>query len=169
MEGMRTFLFDIDGVIHNGGTEIPGAARALAALRGSGRQVLFLTNNATKTPEDVVALFASFGAEATPDEVMTSAVAAADYLRAAGQEGRLVGKQVYVVGMRALQNIVASVGDELGTFSTFGGEDDAPKGRADVVQEFNPSLSPPPEDVPPPRSAPTTTSTTTSWRGRRTT
>lgn len=136
---MRTFLFDIDGVIHNAGTEIPGAAAALEKLRAAGKKVLFMTNNATKSPEDIVALFATFGAHALPEEIMTSAVATADYLKSQG----LAGKRVYVVGMPALVAVV----QERAGLETFGGEEEALKTREDFMSDLAPGLDPPAETV----------------------
>jgi len=139
MQRINTFLFDIDGVIHNLGIEVPGAAAALNKLRAAGKKVLFMTNNATKTPEDIVALFDTFGAKASTDEVMTSAVATAEYLKSQN----LHGKRVYVVGMNALANVI----QERAGLETFGGEEEASKGREEVLSELVPGLDPPPETV----------------------
>lgn len=136
---MRAFIFDIDGVIHVNGTEVPGAAEALDALRASGKKVLFMTNNATKTPEDVLAVFAKFGAKAEAAEVMTSSAAAANYLESCG----LLGRKVYVVGMPALaETLRASAG-----VVAFGADEDVGKTREDALRDFLPSLSPPAEEV----------------------
>lgn len=132
---MRTFIFDIDGVIHNAGKPIAGAAEALAALRANNKKVMFMTNNATKSPADVVELFAKFGAIAHVEEVMTSAVAAGDFL----SKNLLKGQNVYVVGMKAL---VSSLREQAGVHA-FGGPDDSSKTREDVVQGFLPELDPP--------------------------
>jgi len=136
---MQVFMFDIDGVIHVSGKEVPGAGATLAALRAAGKTVMFMTNNATKTPEDVVTTFAQFGAVAKPEEVMTSGIAAADYLQSRG----LAGKAVYVVGMNALAETLKARAHVL----SFGGEEDTFKSREDMLEDFFPSLSPPANEV----------------------
>lgn len=136
---MRSFIFDIDGVIHVAGKPVSGAAETLAALRASGKKVMFMTNNATKTPDQVVATFTKIGAVADVSEVMTSAVAAADYLERQGLRGR----PVYVAGMAALaQALREGAGVE-----PFGADDDAPKTHDDALRDFMPAMSPPAEDV----------------------
>jgi len=136
---MQAFIFDIDGVIYTGSGPIPGAAEALAALRKAGKTVRFMTNNATKTPEDIVAAFAKVGALVHPEEVMTSALAAGRYLDRRG----LRGSRVYVAGMSALADALR----DLAGVVTFGGDDDSTKTRADVLKEFVPAMSPPPHEV----------------------
>lgn len=44
-----TFLFDCDGVLWSGDDLIPGAASVLEKLRAQGKQVVFVTNNASKS------------------------------------------------------------------------------------------------------------------------
>ncbi|HEX9642526.1 MAG TPA: HAD-IIA family hydrolase [Acidimicrobiia bacterium] len=47
-------VLDVDGVVHVGGRGVPGAAGALHALRTAGMRLLFVTNNSTRTRQDVV-------------------------------------------------------------------------------------------------------------------
>lgn len=137
--GMRAFIFDIDGVIHVAGTPVKGAAETLASLRAAGKKVIFMTNNATKTPDDVIEAFAKMGIAAEADEVMTSAVAAADFLESRG----LRGKAVYVAGMAALAQALS----ERAGVRTFGADADARKTREDAVRDFLPALEPPADVV----------------------
>ena len=41
------YFFDLDGTIFLGEALLPGAAETIAALRGAGRRVIFLSNNPT--------------------------------------------------------------------------------------------------------------------------
>lgn len=72
--GHDLLLLDLDGVLYRGPHVVPGAAQAL-------RQVdlprAFVTNNASRTPEDVAAQLNGLGIEARPDQVTTSAQAGA--------------------------------------------------------------------------------------------
>ncbi|MGX7679622.1 HAD-IIA family hydrolase [Jatrophihabitans sp. DSM 45814] len=73
-------LLDLDGVVYVGAQAIPGAPAALAAARGQGMRLAFVTNNASRTPEQVAALLTGMEVPAQPSEVITSSHAAAHYL-----------------------------------------------------------------------------------------
>jgi len=64
------------------GTAIPGAADAVARLRGAGEQVAFFTNNSSPLLADHVAHLAAAGIETDPASILTSAQAAASVLPA---------------------------------------------------------------------------------------
>lgn len=77
-----TIVFDLDGVLYVDREGVPGAGDALRALQGAGFELVYATNNATKTPDTVVRhLEERTGFTADPDAVVTSAMAAAEYLR----------------------------------------------------------------------------------------
>lgn len=73
-------LVDLDGVVQLDAQPIDGAAEALARARRAGSHIVFLTNNAARTPADVVERLGRFGVAARVDEVMTSALATARLL-----------------------------------------------------------------------------------------
>jgi 4-nitrophenyl phosphatase len=75
-----TWVIDLDGVIWLAQEPIPGSAEAVARLRESGTAVLFATNNALPTLGDLVDQLAAVGITATPDDLVTSAQAAASLL-----------------------------------------------------------------------------------------
>jgi len=139
MQRMEAFIFDIDGVIHVAGTPVPGAPEALAALEKAGKRVMFMTNNATVTPESVVERFRSFGAVARPEQVMTSAIAAAAFLNSRRLEGQLV----YVIGMDSLVDELSSRAG----VRAFGASEDGGKTKEDAFREFKLAMVPPPEEV----------------------
>ncbi len=59
-------LLDLDGVLYRWPEPIPGAADAVATLRDVGKRVAFVTNNASRTPEEVAERLASVGVHAEP-------------------------------------------------------------------------------------------------------
>lgn len=71
---------DLDGVVWRGRSPVTGAAGGVAALRDAGLRVAFLTNNSYATAASYVERLAAVGVEATPDDVLTSAQAAAALL-----------------------------------------------------------------------------------------
>jgi 4-nitrophenyl phosphatase len=70
------WVLDLDGVVWLGDEAIPGAADAVARLRGAGERTLFVTNNSNARAGDVEAKLARHGIPAAGD-VVTSAMAGA--------------------------------------------------------------------------------------------
>lgn len=70
-------MLDLDGVVYVGGQAVPGAPEHLARARAAGLRLAFITNNASRPPERVAEHLRELGVEATADDVVTSAQAAA--------------------------------------------------------------------------------------------
>ena len=81
LASINVFLFDCDGVIWQGDTIIPGAPAAIAYLRSIGKRIYFVTNNSTKSRQVYVAKFKRLGIQASADEILGSAFAAALLLK----------------------------------------------------------------------------------------
>src|SRR5579872_5414677 len=122
-------LLDLDGVVYLGGTAIPGAAEALRKAGAAGMRLAYVTNNAFRTPAAIAALLTSFGAPASPEDVVTSAQAAARLLA----ERLPAGAPVLVIGGSGLRMAVRERG--LRPVSTA-----AEQPRA-VVQGYSPDVS----------------------------
>jgi len=75
-----TWVIDLDGVVWLAEEPIPGSADAVARLRRAGYGVVFATNNASPTVAELQGRLAKAGIEAGPDELVTSAQAAASML-----------------------------------------------------------------------------------------
>lgn len=73
-------MLDLDGVVYVGGEAVPGAPGHLAAVRGAGMRLAFVTNNASRSPEEVAERLRRLGVDAGPEDVVTSAQAAARLL-----------------------------------------------------------------------------------------
>ena len=99
-------LFDLDGTVYHGSQVIPGAPETLEAVREHGTPARFVTNNASKAPEDVAAHLVGLGVPAETGEVHTSAQAAAAVLA----ERVEPGAEVLVVGTESLAAEVAQAG-----------------------------------------------------------
>jgi HAD superfamily hydrolase (TIGR01450 family) len=87
-------LLDLDGVVYLGPRPVPGAAEALAEARRLGMRLAFVTNNASRSPSTIAEQLTGLGVPATPDEVVTSAHAAARLIA----ERLPAGSPVLVVG-----------------------------------------------------------------------
>lgn len=104
-----TFLIDCDGVLWRGNEGVAGVASALQRMRADGKRVYFVTNNSTKSRVEYVhKLQKTAGITATVDEVVSSAYAAAAYLRARG-----LTRKAYVVGQSGLVDELQAVGIEV--------------------------------------------------------
>ncbi len=75
-----TWVIDLDGVVWLAEEPIAGSADAVARLRRAGHGVVFATNNASPTVAELRQRLAQAGIEATPEEIVTSAQAAASML-----------------------------------------------------------------------------------------
>jgi len=82
--------FDLDGVLWRGDDPIPGAADGVAQIRDAGVRVAFLSNNSSLVLDDVIAKLDGAGVNAAPDEVLTSAIAAAVLLQSSLPSGARV-------------------------------------------------------------------------------
>lgn len=121
-------LLDLDGVVYVGEQAVPGAEPALSAARSAGMRLAFVTNNASRTPQQVAELLHKVGVPAEADEVITSAQAAAHYLA-----DRLPAcSKVLVLGTTGLIDAVT----ERGLRPVFSAEDEP----VAVVQGFYPGL-----------------------------
>jgi glycerol 3-phosphatase-2 len=100
------FILDLDGVVYRGDEPVPGAAEAVAGLRERGRRIVFLTNNSARTPEAVAERLTGMGIPSGPDEVVTSAQAAAALVT------RTVGAPAtaFVVGEEGVRMALADAG-----------------------------------------------------------
>lgn len=122
-------LLDLDGVVYVGAEAVAGAVEAVQAVRGRGRMVAFVTNNAARTPQDVARHLTELGVQAAPDDVVTSAQAGAAMLAAQ----LAANAPVLVVGAEGLRQAVTAEG--LRPVDTMADEPVA------VIQGFSPQLT----------------------------
>ncbi|KAL0061305.1 hypothetical protein AAF712_011882 [Marasmius tenuissimus] len=96
-----TWMFDCDGVLWHGDRLIPGATEVLSLLRDRKKNVIFVTNNATKSRKSYKGKFDQLGVEAKVEEIYGSAYATAVYLSSVLQLPK--NKKVYVIGQSGLE------------------------------------------------------------------
>jgi len=100
-------LMDLDGVVYIGSKAVDFAAEALGECpTGFGTRIVYVTNNASRTPEDVVQVLAGVGVAADEDQIVTSAQVAAARLA----EDLDPGQPVLVVGGAGLEVALRAVG-----------------------------------------------------------
>ncbi len=96
-------LLDLDGTLFRGHSATPGAVRTLAVVEA---RALFVTNNASRSAEEVAAHLRELGFTAGTRDVVTSAQSAAHLLA----ENLAPGSTVLVLGTDALATEVTAVG-----------------------------------------------------------
>ncbi|MEW6035236.1 MAG: HAD-IIA family hydrolase [Candidatus Micrarchaeota archaeon] len=102
---IKAVIFDLDGTLYVGDSPVPGAAKKLAALRGQGLKVLFLTNAAIRSRPGIAKRLDGMGFEAHKEEVYSSAYVLARYIKE-----NHPGKTVYVVGERGMYEELEELG-----------------------------------------------------------
>jgi 4-nitrophenyl phosphatase len=102
---VKGFILDLDGTLYDGDAPIPYAPAFIEWLRSHHYPYLYVTNNSSRTPEQVAAHLRKTGIEALPEEVLTSSQAAALYM-----QERASSKQVYAIGETGLQQALQDAG-----------------------------------------------------------
>jgi NagD protein len=98
----RGYAFDLDGTLYLGDDLIEGADTVVAALRGSGARVVFVTNKPLETAEAYAAKLTKLGIPAVPADVISALDALTLYLadRHPGARVLAVGEPVLIESLR---------------------------------------------------------------------
>lgn len=87
-----TVVCDLDGVVYLSSQAVEGGSEALGALRDAGFRILFCTNNSRRTPIEVSRrIHEVSGFRAEPDQVVSSAMAAAHLVAGECSHALVVG------------------------------------------------------------------------------
>lgn len=106
LSALRGLILDMDGVLWEGNTALPGMPAFIRFLRNQGIRFILATNNASLTPESYIKKLDRMGAEIGREEILTSAMATAEYLKEISHPG----ERVYVIGEEGLIQAVESAG-----------------------------------------------------------
>lgn len=98
LKNIKLFLFDMDGTLYLGEQLFDFTKELLHAIRASGRDYRFLTNNSSKSVDAYVAKMARLGVDSVPEDFFTSAHATIRYLKA-----HHPGKRLYLCGTESLK------------------------------------------------------------------
>ncbi|HZS77529.1 MAG TPA: HAD-IIA family hydrolase [Ktedonobacteraceae bacterium] len=105
MDGIKHVLTDMDGVIVQGNTLLPGAAEFIQRLRARDIPFLILTNNSRFTPRDLQVRLSYMGLDVPSEAIFTSALATAQFLHDQHPEGR-----AFVIGESGLTTALHDIG-----------------------------------------------------------
>ncbi|MBE6483581.1 MAG: HAD-IIA family hydrolase [Actinomycetaceae bacterium] len=123
-------LFDLDGVTYTGKNAVPHAAEGIRTALANGMRVAYVTNNASRTSEQVAEQLVSLGMPARPEEVVSSAHVAVGL----AQERLARGARVMIMGGPGLRDAVAKAD----YFTVVQSADDHPEA---VIQGFFPEVN----------------------------
>jgi 4-nitrophenyl phosphatase len=113
---VRGIVLDLDGVVYRGLRPLPGALEFLAALRRRGVPFVFATNNSAHGVGDYVNRLERMGIVVSPEQIVTSAVCAAEYLRNRTD----APDEVFVIGGPGLRAALTEAGFALTDAPTAG-------------------------------------------------
>ncbi len=105
------FLIDLDGVVWTGREPVPGSPEALATMLEAGKEIVFVTNNPTKRPEEYAERLAGMGVEVGPERIVTAGIVTARLAAEAAPGGAAL-----VLGFEPLKELVAGEGLRLVDF-----------------------------------------------------
>ncbi|WP_080875114.1 TIGR01457 family HAD-type hydrolase [Oceanobacillus timonensis] len=107
MRKYKGYLIDLDGTMYRGNEVIPEAAPFVNQLAERNIPYVFVTNNSTKSTHDVAEKLNHLGIQANHNQVVTSSMATANYLKDQFME------TCYCIGQSGLKNALEKQGIQL--------------------------------------------------------
>ncbi|WP_426401842.1 TIGR01457 family HAD-type hydrolase [Mammaliicoccus lentus] len=105
MKDYKGYLIDLDGTMYKGSQVIEGAIEFIDYLNKEDKDYLFVTNNSSKTSEEVAEKLNEIGFHTSSEHVITTAMATAGYI---SEESP--GATVYMVGGTGLRKSLNDAG-----------------------------------------------------------
>lgn len=104
----KGYLIDLDGTMYKGTEKIEAAGDFVKRLNELQIPYLYVTNNSTRTPEQVAEKLNEFDIPATSDQVFTTAMATANYIYEKSPNAK-----VYFTGEEGLEKALKEKGFEM--------------------------------------------------------
>lgn len=98
IKDVELFVFDLDGTVYIGDTEIEGSFAAINELRAMGKRICFFTNNSSRMHTDYIARLNNLGLRTYADEIYTSGQVTCEYIL-----DNYRGKKVFLLGNERLK------------------------------------------------------------------
>lgn len=105
-ERIRGVILDMDGVLYRGSTPLPGAREIIGFFQEVGIAYALATNNSARTANQYQQVLERMGIVVPVERILTSAMAAAWYLRRLAPQGGTV----FVIGEEGLLQEIAAAG-----------------------------------------------------------
>lgn len=104
----QLFLLDMDGTIYLDHTLFEGTLPFLNEVKNSGRKVMYITNNSSRSVTDYVQKLKNLGIDSQESDFFTSSMAMSMFLLE-----KHPGKRVYCMGTKSLKKELRSAGIEV--------------------------------------------------------
>ncbi|MEK3798408.1 TIGR01457 family HAD-type hydrolase [Peribacillus sp. FSL H8-0477] len=103
MKHYKGYLIDLDGTIYRGTEKIEDAGAFIEGLVKRKIPYLFVTNNSSRTPEQVAEKLRAFGIEAKDEQVFTTSMATANFIaeRKSNSTAYVVGEEGIIAALQA--------------------------------------------------------------------
>lgn len=105
LRSFDTVLTDCDGVLWMNMTPLPNSSSVMNLFRKLGKRIFYVTNNSTKTRDDLVEKCKTLQFEANKDDILCTANLSACYLQSLDFR-----KKVYVIGSEAISKELEQAG-----------------------------------------------------------
>jgi len=103
----RAVIFDLDGTIYYGDELALYAQEVVSHLQSDGYEIIFFTNNSTKTRQEIFEKLISLGLDVSLNKIYTSAYASALYMASQGV------KKVFLIGSEGFKQELYLQGVEI--------------------------------------------------------
>nr|WP_281419544.1 TIGR01457 family HAD-type hydrolase [Bacillus alkalicola] len=104
----KGYLIDLDGTMYRGEEKIEAASYFVKNLADRNLPYLFVTNNSSRTPEQVAEKLITLDIPATAEHVFTTSMATSNYIHERSPEAR-----VYMIGEEGLEEALKENGLQL--------------------------------------------------------
>ncbi|MBS4173945.1 TIGR01457 family HAD-type hydrolase [Bacillus sp. FJAT-49736] len=105
MKSYKGYLIDLDGTMYRGKEKIEAAGDFILRLKKKGIPYLFVTNNSSRTPDQVAAKLNEFDIPTLPEQVFTTSMATAQYMHELKPQA-----SVYVIGEEGIKTALKDKG-----------------------------------------------------------
>lgn len=105
MKQYKGYLIDLDGTMYRGSEKIEAAGNFICRLKSKGIPYIFVTNNSTRTPEQVAKKLCEFDIPAEENQIFTTSMATAEYIYQKNANGK-----VYAIGEVGLKTALTNKG-----------------------------------------------------------
>ncbi|XP_023248374.1 glycerol-3-phosphate phosphatase [Copidosoma floridanum] len=105
LDSFDTVLTDCDGVLWLDNESLPDSAAVMNLFKECGKKTFYVTNNSTKTREELAKKCECLNFNATEEDILCTSHLAANYLKQEGYKGK-----VYVIGKTGITRELEKVG-----------------------------------------------------------
>ncbi|HSD49880.1 MAG TPA: HAD-IIA family hydrolase [Candidatus Methylomirabilis sp.] len=114
VRSVRGFIFDLDGCVYTGNRLVPGVQAVLQTLRGTGRRILFLTNNSREDGGQLQAKLIRLGVPASREEVLPAVEIVGPFVWE-----RFGPSRVLAIGSETLRRLLTEAGHRVVPYDAY--------------------------------------------------